>query len=75
MIRKEFSTDNSVECQQSLIDKKASWHKYCRGRFNSTKLERLRKRKIFEREKTEGQQNVNDSLPEESCSSPVKARR
>ena len=53
---------------------KASWHKSCRDRFNNTKLERLKKRKVFEIEDVEMQ---NDDCSQEVllCSSPVKARR
>lgn len=46
--------------EQTLKDKKASWHKTCRDIFNNTKLKRAQKRKH------------EDS---DQCTSPIKSRR
>ena len=59
--------------EQILIDNKASWHKSCKDYFNTTKLERAKKRKLTEIKQEE--RNVNITNEESNPSSPVKARR
>ena len=59
------SQDQPIE--QLLLENNACWHKSCRDRFNNTKLERAKKRKLSDVEK--------DEEVVQSVVSPVKATR
>ena len=59
------SQDQPIE--QLLLENNACWHKSCRDRFNNTKHERAKKRKLSDVEK--------DEEVVQSVVSPVKATR
>ena len=67
----ELPLDENEAFEQTLLHKKASWHKSCRDLYNSTKLEHAKKRKLAEAAAEE----IIDETEEEIPSSPVKARQ
>ena len=38
--------DEGTGIEQTLVNHKALWHKYCRDRFSNTKLNRAKKKKV-----------------------------
>lgn len=56
--------------EQTLLQNKVCWHKSCRDRFNNTKLQREKKRRLDEDSEVE-----RHEVEETISSSPVKARR
>lgn len=71
----QFPVDENQGIEQTLLKNKASWHKSCRDCFNSTKLQRAKKRKIAETEEEERKENDERAEEGEVPFSLVKSRR
>ena len=66
--------DEGLGIEQTLLNKKASWHKSCRDLFSNTKLERAKKRKLSAIAEEEDRDDC-EQIIDVSSSSPIKARR
>ena len=70
----QFLDETKHDIENVLLENKASWHKSCRDNYNSTKLERAKKkRKQADIEEEEKECDADGS--ETAQSSPIKSRR